>query len=758
MRVAGDAADDKTGRRVALGAVVLATVFVLWEAHLGLVLRNTHPAFGDIAAHLHEPAYLKEHLLPHGQLSGWSNDWFGGYPTGAFYFPGGGLLIALVSYVLPYTVAFKLIVIVGLVALPFCAYLFGRLHERDQLTSALLAVATLPYLLQGVTLMGGSIASTVGGEYGYALSLATALLVLGLAGPGLRTGRFRALAGALFAVTVLFHIIPALMAAVGLLVLVALQPSWARVRWAVEVLALGAGLAAFWVVPFLVHRQFTTGPDYAKAQPVSNYLFLSPMAILLVVAFGAAIAALLTVAKRDVFPAFMVIMAALSALAFAVTPTGRIWSARFLPFWLLFVALLAGWGVSRLAAFVDETRAEIARRRPEDTPIQAPFVALPLFLLLVPVLWGSPANRGVLMHQSLDVSAYASQSLAGFEGQPDRREFEGFIAMVRRLGATEGCGRAHWEWNQGDFSKWDDQRWGLMELLPYWTDGCIQGTEGLFVQGAATSVFAHLANNQLAAKPASFLGLPNGHLDVGTGVSNLRVLGVRYYIAVSPDAQQQADATSGLREVASTPVRGGRKWKVYEVADSSVVEPLAVDPVVVRAAAGSGWEAVAKRWFEHPDDRDVEVVSSGPAAWHHTRAFDPATLSRSPVGQSATASRVRLGNDTISFHVDQTGVPVLVRISYFPNWRVSGAKGPYRASPNWMVVVPTSHDVRLHYAGRAGAEWLGLLLTVLALAGLVFFARAEPLTMPEPVVVEEKPVAPRRPPPAPRRKQAKRRR
>ena len=35
-------------------------------------------------------------------------------------------------------------------------------------------------------------------------------------------------------------------------------------------------------------------------------------------------------------------------------------------------------------------------------------------------------------------------------------------------------------------------------------------------------------------------------------------------------------------------------------------------------------------------------------------------------------------------------MPVVVKTSYFPNWEVQGAEGPYRLAPNLMVVVPTS--------------------------------------------------------------------
>jgi len=60
---------------------------------------------------------------------------------------------------------------------------------------------------------------------------------------------------------------------------------------------------------------------------------------------------------------------------------------------------------------------------------------------------------------------------------------------------------------------------------------------------------------------------------------------------------------------------------------------------------------------------------------------------------------------------------VLVKTSYFPNWRVSGDEGTYRSTPNFMVVVPTQKHVTLHYA-RTKAEWLGLWLTGVGLIGL----------------------------------------
>jgi hypothetical protein len=63
-------------------------------------------------------------------------------------------------------------------------------------------------------------------------------------------------------------------------------------------------------------------------------------------------------------------------------------------------------------------------------------------------------------------------------------------------------------------------------------------------------------------------------------------------------------------------------------------------------------------------------------------------------------------------------VPVVVRTSYFPNWQASGAEGPWRLTPNFMVVVPTSRSVTLSYA-RSGPEVIGITLSVAGFVGLI---------------------------------------
>jgi hypothetical protein len=85
---------------------------------------------------------------------------------------------------------------------------------------------------------------------------------------------------------------------------------------------------------------------------------------------------------------------------------------------------------------------------------------------------------------------------------------------------------------------------------------------------------------------------------------------------------------------------------------------------------------------------------------------------------AVSVSNVQLGDQDLRFSVDKIGVPILVKISYFPNWHVSGAEGPYRIAPNLMVVVPTSNNVHLTYE-RSQLDYLAYLLTFLGIAMLI---------------------------------------
>ena len=124
--------------------------------------------------------------------------------------------------------------------------------------------------------------------------------------------------------------------------------------------------------------------------------------------------------------------------------------------------------------------------------------------------------------------------------------------------------------------------------------------------------------------------------------------------------------------------------------------------------------------LDRPADRRWALIL-GPRR-HSSRALG----GQAPRSPTVKVSNIRTTESSVSFDVSRTGVPVMVKTSYYPNWKAEGADGPWRATPNFMVVVPTSHHVRLTFA-TSTAEKVGRVLTVvgvLGLGGLVWWGLA----------------------------------
>jgi hypothetical protein len=200
-------------------------------------------------------------------------------------------------------------------------------------------------------------------------------------------------------------------------------------------------------------------------------------------------------------------------------------------------------------------------------------------------------------------------------------------------------------------------------------------------------------------------------------------MGVKYYLTTSDTAREQAAEVEALTEVAAS-----GPWTVFEVADSELVAPLVNQPAVLTdVGPGQGeWLEPAVDWYLDTPSHDVLLAADGPREWPRIEAGEePPTVPVAPVAVTA----IEAGDDRISFDVDQIGQPVLVRASYFPNWDASGAEGPYRVTPNLMVVVPTDTHVELHY-GWTPVDLIAWLLTLLGIGGVVLLARRPDLEVP----------------------------
>src|SRR3954447_4465828 len=250
-------------------AVVLASVaFVFSRLHPGLILANTTPTGGDTGAHVYTPAYLRDHLLPHGRLAGWSPGWYAGFPLFQFYPVVPALAIVVLDLVMPYGIAMKLVTTAGLLMLPVAAWASGPLTAQRFPTPAILAASTIPFLFdQSFNIWGGNIESTLAGEFSFSIALSLAVLSFGLWSRALRTGRGKSWAAGALALTAVCHPIVAFYAAVGTVTIVVAhlgrgREGRRRLRDALAMGAVAVALSSFWVVPFVARRRYLSSMGF----------------------------------------------------------------------------------------------------------------------------------------------------------------------------------------------------------------------------------------------------------------------------------------------------------------------------------------------------------------------------------------------------------------------------------------------------------------------------------------------------------------
>ena len=67
--------------------IVLGGVwFVLWVVNPdGVLFTRSTPTGGDLGAHVWGPAFLRDALLLRFRLTGWTPDWYAGFPAYHFY-------------------------------------------------------------------------------------------------------------------------------------------------------------------------------------------------------------------------------------------------------------------------------------------------------------------------------------------------------------------------------------------------------------------------------------------------------------------------------------------------------------------------------------------------------------------------------------------------------------------------------------------------------------------------------------------------
>jgi hypothetical protein len=746
-----------------LGGIALVILTVLDPK---LILTANTPSGGDMAAHVAVPAYLRDVLLPQGRIIGWSMDWFAGFPFFYFYFPLPSLVIVLLDLVLPYGVAFKMVTAAGLVATPIATYYLARCLNFGRPVATVAAGAGAAFIfMESFTIYGGNVLSTLAGEFSFSWSFALCLLYLGLLIRAIRDDpKYQVPAALVLGAAVLCHIITTIAVVVASLTVLSWKGAWRR---ALPIWLGGFAISGFWVVPLLARLGFSSDMawvplrDWAKLFPIEIWLLL-PVAIAGVIWAARRTPRVLPVLAYTVLPVIYYPLPILLPKIFPGIFNARwkLWNGRLLPFWyfgvMFFAAIALGgfvmWFARRLPEKVSGLIPRIvglgagiagvvllAREPNIPNSVAWVFGAAVAFVFLLSLVWLRPVDSrafaavtgaGILALGAVAgitlMNGWARWNYTGYEGKAKWPEYQNLMVVASDLAP----GRVHWEY---DKSMNDYGSPMALMLFPYWTQEALGSMEGLFFESSLSTPFHFLNQAEMSVNPSSPIpGLDYHRFDFARGIPHMQLFGIRYYVTFTPEAKQEADLHHEL-----TPVTSTGPFTFYEVSDAPLVEVAQFQPGVYEGphnnllarlggVVGIGssdpratFEELSLDWYNEMDLLDHWVTTDGPEDWPRVSSLDQLRTTDLLADVNPQITDVVLEDDRISFHTSAVGVPHLVKVSYFPNWKATGADGPYHAGPSFMIVVPTQEQVTLEF-GNTVVENGGWVLTIGGLLGSLF--------------------------------------
>ncbi len=683
-----------------LGWILWALILLLLTAHIppGLLMRDTLTVGGDTPAHNYLASHLRTLWMAEGRLLTWSHAWWSGFPAFQFYFPLPYVLIAALSFLIPFNIAFKLVHVLGILLLPGSVYLAGRTLRFSKTVAALMTVTVLPFLFTSAHVMWGvNIYSTLAGMIANSLSFAIFPLVLACAWRDADDGRSRGHTTLLMAALILSHFFTSIVAALTIAGMPWLRPR-AGARRALATL-LRAGIPAvlitgWWLIPLIAKREY--GVDFGGNWEVGLLASLPGAAALAVLPAAAAIViALRRRGNRGDATWLWIWTTALATLLFfsghALSPVFvniRLWP--FIYFGLLTLAAIGGGRILDRCRYTQ--------------------LAVMAFALLVAIRIDTQPSR---------VRAWAEWNLEGLEAKPLAAEFR---RLIEPLDGTPG--RLAYDLNE--ISKaFGSSR--IFEVVPHLIDKPI--IEGGLVNSALGSLFAYTIQGEISAQGAGYPAIvPPSDFNPDLAQAHLELFNVRHIITAWPELQAALNHSTAWRV-------GYRvdDWNVFEAVggDPGMIGVLEAPPTAVHV---SDRQRAAVAWMQHPALLDRPFVwlkpQEPPPSWatvitetdyrsllEKLAAVEPAI----PEGfrfDSGPVTVTEWAAHRIRFRTTAVGRPHLIKVSFFPNWQVRGAPEIRMVSPAFMLLVPDQPELELIY-GYTLADRIGQIVTIIGIAWLV---------------------------------------
>ena len=671
---------------------------------IDLVFLNNTPTGGDMGAHIVAIDTFIKDFMPNFQISGWSNDWFAGYPLYYFYFPLPAIITFFLDVIFPFGVAFKLMVVISTILV---VYSLEKLFRKDSnKLSSIGATAGLFYVFtESFTIYGGNLASTLAGQFSFAYSLAFGNLAIFYLIKSNNKFRF-SISSIFLSLCLLSHLIPFIIyiPIYGFYWLFKKE----NINQKILSITIFLALVSRWSISLFMNLEFTTNMSYTPFTQLEDLIKedILPGIFICLALMIAKSKDLIKYKSLNLFELYLVIS---SILLYFFVPEGALWNGRLVPFFNLGIIFIM---FKVIEIFV------------EDLNLYQQGIHILTTLFLIGTIyclyifydrWSSNESYlnlyipiiflisifAILNLKNVEIQInlllvsiifstvsflphWLNWNFTGYEGKNDWTQIENLYSKLADLEP----GRIMWEPNS-DMNKYGTPM--TLMTIPYFTEHT--SMEGLYFDSSITTPFHFISVSGLAKRPSNPVGglsYINNQFD--QGVEHLNHLGVDYFISYTEEIESKAmDSEKLILLFSSEP------FSVFKV-NSSKVELIYQDIKIFSKA--STQDGILSSIL-----RDTDIDNFFDKAYESFNELDKKRVIEVSNGMNIVSSKkndlqitdLNITNNKISFFTDSPGELHLIKVSYFPNWKITNGKGPFRTSPSFMSVIPDNKYVEITF-------------------------------------------------------------
>ena len=684
----------------------IATVFpfaiLLIFLRIDLIVLNTLPTGGDMGAHIVPTKFFVEELFYNFKISGWSNDWFAGYPAYYFYFPLPPSIVAILNLILPFNISFKIMVLIALVLLVIS--IEKLINFKIGTLSYIGFAGGLAYLLtESFTILGGNLASSLAGQYSFTYSLAFANLSIYYIRNNLI--KHSVIKGSvLLGLSLLSHIIPFLIFA-PIFLIYFLSSKCINLEKLTGLLIFLFLTLRFSISLFL-NLEFTTNMTYSPYTKIKDLIKpdILPFAIA-IFSYG-----IFTSGRnlKNIFLSTEMYLIFASTLLFFYGPEGALWNGRLVPFFNLgLIILFFKIFEEKMDLLIEKIKQKYlivlfylicssffifnyVQKWQEKYVITVYFIVFIILLSFIITIHKPKSGLGIMLIALVLSSVnflphWLNWNFTGYDQKDDWSDITNLYSGLNQLEP----GRIMWEPNS-DLNKYGTPM--VLMTIPMFTNH--ESIEGLYFDSSITTPFHFVTVSGLAESPSNPVGglsYINGDFD--RGVRYMKELGIDYFISYTESITDKAILSNELENLfQSSP------FTVFKV-NSKKVE--VIESELIRFTQPNLFNRISNSIFKRQEIDSFFVLSMKEFKLDNKkRIIEGISLEEiqnlnNNSHKESKIDNIKISNTKITFQTEHPNKLHIVKVSYFPNWKIENGLGPYRISPSFMAVIPHTNEVEI---------------------------------------------------------------